>query len=176
MANVDKRNGFQLVLSTGRQTARRIRTVTAAGNPTNPLSPGDAYVINADGTISRQTSTTGTVNGIVEAIVLQGINDGPVSYESLPAATTGAVIGIEDPGAEFQVTASIALALSDYDTGARVTLVDAADDLTLNTSRQAVGAINGSGPFNLIQPLDQINNDQFAQYARVIVRIVNVVQ
>lgn len=176
MSNVDKRNGFQPIYSSGRQSRRRIREVTAAGNATNSLTPGDAYVIQADGTITRQTSATGTVNGIVEAIILQGVNDGPISYESLPAATTGQVIGLEDPDMEFETTANVALALLDYDTGARVQLIDTAGSLTLNISKQAVGAIDGNGPFNLVQPVERVNNDKFTQYARVIVRIFNVVQ
>jgi len=176
MSNVDKRNGFNLILSSGRQTRRVIRNVTAAGNPTNTLMPGDAYSIQADGTITRATATTATVNGIVEAMVLKGVNEGPISYDYAPAGVTIDVIGIEDPQAEFECTATVALALLDYDSGARVALTDTTGQVSPAQSRQAIGAINGSGPFALIQPVDRVNNDKFAQYARVIVRIFNLIQ
>lgn len=176
MANTDKRNGFQPIYSSGRQMRRRIREVTVAGNPTNPLGPGDAYTIAADGTVIKATSATATVNGIVEAVVLKGINEGPVSFQFLPAATLGQVIGIEDPDAEFECTASSVLVLADYDSGARVALAAGTFDQTLSISRDAIGAINGSGPFNLVQPVDRVNNDQFLVFARVVVRIFNLVQ
>jgi hypothetical protein len=177
MSNTDKRNGFQPLTSAGIQTRRNIRTVTVAGNPTTDLAPGDAYIINADGTISRSTGVHDAVAGVVEAIELEAVNapfanQGPISYQYLPAATAGRVIGIEDFNMEFVAVAHTALALSDYDEGARVALLDQAPDTTLAQSRQAVDGIDASGPFKLVRPLDQVNNDQFAQYAKVVVRLV----
>lgn len=172
MANTDKRNGFQLYSSAGVQTRRVTRTVTAAGNASNDIAAGDAYIIQADGTITRATSATAQANGIVEAIVLKGINEGPISYDYLPKATAGEIIGIEDANAEFEVTASVALALADYDAGAIVALADTTPDTVLRQSRQAIGAINGSGGFHLVKPVDRVNNDQFSQYARVRVRLL----
>lgn len=176
MSNVDKRNGFNLIQSAGRQTHRRIRSVVAADNATNTIMPGDAYIIQATGTITRATAATDTVSGIVEAVVMKGVNEGPVSYDYVPAATTMEVIGIEDPEAEFECTASVALAITDYDAAARVALTDTTGQTSPAQSRQAIGAINGSGPFSLIAPVDRVNNDKYAQYARVIVRIFNLVQ
>lgn len=167
MANVDKRNGFQLITSGGRQP-RRVRRAVDASN-TTVIAPGDAYVIEADGNIARCTATNVAVNGIVEAIDLQGIDEGPMSRDYIPANVAAFVIGIEDDDAEFEVTANVALAATDYDSAAEVDIVDTAPDTTLRQSRQAVGAIGDQ--FRLVRPVARPDNDSYAQYARVVVKL-----
>lgn len=167
MANADKRNGFQLITSGGVQP-RRVRRAVDAAN-VNVIAPGDAYIIEADGNITRATSAVTQVNGIVEAIDLQGVDQGPVSLDYIPTLTAAYVIGIEDANAEFAVTANVALTAADYGASAEVDLVDTAPSTTLRQSRQAVGAIGDQ--FRLVRPVDSPDNDDYAQYARVVVRL-----
>lgn len=167
MANVDKRNGFNLITSGGRQP-RRVRRSVIADNPT-ALFPGDAYLIHTDGNARPVSGTTTTVSGIVEAIDLQGVDQGPVSYDYLPALTAGYIIGIEDDDAEFEVTSDTALPLSSYDVGAEVDIVLTAGSTTLRQSRHAIGVIGDQ--FRLVRPVDRPDNDDFAQYARVVVKL-----
>lgn len=163
MANQNAPMGFRLILDGGHEAKRRQRSV-ASGN-TTVIAPGDAITIIADGTVIRCDGST-PPNGIVEGLALQGVNEGPVSYDFLPANVAGLLICIEDPTAEFEVQSSTAIPLSDYDTGAEVNVVDAAPSQIPAQSRQQIGAAGGN-QLRLIQPIDRPLNDQFAINAKV---------
>lgn len=173
MANIDAPMGFSLIKTGGHSPVRRKRTVLV-GN-TRRIASGDAYTILADGSVTSCDGNT-TPNGVVEGIELQGVDQGPVSYAYLPAGVAGNVIGIEDPTAEFEVQCTAALALSDFDAGAKVN-VDGAGaapecNTTLAQSRQEVGDVGGS-QFMLVGVVDTPNNDLTLVNSKVIVRLVS---
>ena len=171
MSNTDKRNGFQLITGGGKAPRRVLRT-TNSGSANSLMAPGDGYVL-ANNVITRQvTDGSQPVNGIMEAVALPGaaIAEGPMTYDYVPASTQLDIIGIEDTTAEFECTASQALAATAYDAGAIVDIEDTAPDTTLRQSRQAVGAVGTDG-FLLCRPVDRVNNDKLAQYARVVVKL-----
>lgn len=169
MANTDKKNGFQPITSGGTEVRRQQRT-TDGTSANSLMAPGDAYTLT-NGVVVRQTVTNTNCQGIMEAVALPGaaISEGPTTYNYVPASKALNIIGIEDFNTEFVVTANVALAITDYDGNAEVDIVDTAPDTTLGISRQAVGAIGDQ--FRLVRPLDQINNDPYAQYAKVVVRL-----
>lgn len=168
MANADTPLGFRLIKTAGHEPIRRVRSVDSANS--NAIAPGDAYTIEADGNITRCNGSTAP-NGICEGIVLQGINEGPVSYQYLPAGVAGQVIGIEDPTAMFWVQTNAAIPLSAYDAGAEVNVVDAAPNATLGQSRQEVGDVGGS-QLLLKELVDTPNNTINATEAKVIVGLL----
>src|SRR5262249_56696557 len=80
-----------------------------------------------------------TLQGSVEGIDLARIaasTRGPVSQDSLPSSDAGAIIGIEDPTAEFYVQAATFTTATDATKTAAI--VDADGDRTLRQSRQSV--------------------------------------
>lgn len=170
MANVQKNNGFQPITSGGTEVRRQQRA-TMAASANSLMAPGDAYAIDATGYIIRQTATNVAVNGIMESVALPGsaIGEGPTSYSYVPASTSLNIIGIEDFNTEFVVTSDTALPFSSYDTNAEVDIVDVAPDTVLGISRQSIGIIGDQ--FRLVRALDQVNNDPYAQYAKVVVRL-----
>lgn len=173
MANTDKRNGFQPITSGGRQTRRARRNVDSSNS--NTIMPGDAYIIEADGNVTRATAGNVTCVGIMEAVDLPGagIAEGPTTYDYVPAAVALHIIGIEDEQAEFAVTTTAAITADDYDAGALVDLVDTTGNVPLRQSRQAVGDAGGD-QFKLIRPLEIYipNYDQYAAFATVVVKMI----
>src|SRR6185295_19726965 len=96
MANLDAPMGFRQIFSGGHEPIRRQRAADASRtSPAGDIAPGDAYTIQADGNVTRCDNNTAP-NGICEGIALQGVNEGPVSYQYLPGTVAGFVIGIED--------------------------------------------------------------------------------
>ena len=169
MPNADKRNGFNLITSGGRQP-RRVRRAVIADNPT-ALFPGDAYKIHTDGNARPIASGAEVISGIVEAIDLQGILEGPQSYDYLPALTAGGIIGIEDDDVEFEVTITTATIATAYDAGAEVDIdTTTAGSVPLRQSRNAVGTVGGD-QLRLLRPVDRPDNDDYAQFARVVVKL-----
>lgn len=173
MANTDKRNGFQPITSGGRETRRARRAVDSSN--ANTIMPGDAYIVEADGNVTRATAGNVTVVGIMEAVDLPGagIAEGPTTYDYVPAATALHIIGIEDWATEFAVTATVALTADDYIAGAQVDLVDTAGSTTLRQSRQAIGD-RGGDQFKLIRPVVEYvpGYDPYGQYATVVVTLL----
>ena len=170
MSNTDKRNGFNLITSGGRQPRRVKRYYD--GSDDTAIFPGDAYTIEADGNVAALSGGTEAPNGIVEALDLTGINEGPTSYDYFPVGVAGYVIGIEDDDAEFEVTTSATITADYYDTGAEVDVdVGTAGSTSLRQSRMAVGDAGGD-QFRLVRPVDRQGNDKYAQYARVVVKLI----
>lgn len=169
MANTDKKNGFQPITSGGTEVRRAQRT-TDGTSANSLMAPGDAYTLT-DNVIVRLTVTNVNPQGIMEAVALPGaaIGEGPTTYDYVPASKQLNIIGIEDSNTEFVVTAGLAIAATAYDGNAEVDVIDAAPDTTLRISRQSVAATGDQ--FRLVRPLDQINNDPYAQYAKVVVRL-----
>lgn len=171
MSNVDTRNGFNLATSGGSAGPRRQRRFVDSAN-TLTLMSGDAYTIEADGNIARVNNGTLPPCGIMEAVdlPLAGIAQGPMTYDYVPAGVGLYIIGIEDVLAEFEATAATALAAIVYDTGAKVDITDTTGSTTLHQSLQATGAIGDQ--LSLVRPVDRVNNDPYAQYARIIVKLI----
>ena len=173
MANVDKRNGFNLITGGGRQPRRQRRFVDSAN--TNNIMPGDGYIIEADGGITRATAGNVAVNGIMEAVDLPGagIAQGPTTYDYIPGSVGVQlyIIGIEDDDAEFAVVTTGTITQDEYDAAAKVDLVDTTGNVPLRQSRQAVGDVGGD-QFSLVRPVDTPSNDPYAQYALVVVKLL----
>jgi hypothetical protein len=179
MPNVDKRNGFNLLLGGGKAPRRMLRTTNVA-SALSLMAPGDGYVV-ADNVITRVASGSVPVNGVMEAVALPGaaIGEGPTTYDYVPASTGLNIIGIEDTIAVFECTASIALAITIYDgapgAASILAIADTAPNIPLRQSRQAVGTTGTDGML-LLAPIDRVGNDPYAVFARVAVKLrpVNV--
>lgn len=167
MANSDAPMGFRLIKTAGHEPIRRVREVDSGNGVT--IAPGDALTIEADGNVTR--AIAGEVNGICEGIVLQGVDQGPVSYQYLPASTAGQVISIEDPTAMFEVQTEAVIPQSGFDSGAMVNIVDAAANTALGQSRQQVGDVGGT-QLLLVESIDRPLNERFAADAKVVVQLI----
>lgn len=168
MANLDAPMGFRQIFSGGHEPIRRQRAVDSSNAAA--IAPGDAYTIEADGNITRCNGSTAP-NGVCEGIALQGVNEGPVSYQFLPASTAGNVIGIEDTSVEFEVQTNAVISQADLDAGAEVNVVDAAPNATLGQSRQQVGDVGGA-QFKVVAHVDRPNNDATLVNSKVIVKLL----
>jgi hypothetical protein len=170
MANTNMPRGFKLLNSAGRE-ARRVERTVLVGNDA-AIAPGDAYFINAGGDVTRAEADE-VVSGICEAVVLQGVDQGPMSYSYLPATTAGKIIGIEDSDAEFEVQCVAQIDLADLDLGAYCDLVDAVPDATLGQSRQYVADVGGTAvsKFKLVRVIDRVDNVAGA-YNKVVVKML----
>lgn len=171
MANLDAPMGFSLITTGGHEPVRRQRHADAARNATTgAIAPGDAVFIAADGNVER-CSGSEAPNGIVEGVALQGVNEGPVSYQILPGNVAGDLIVFEDPTAQFQVQTNSAIPATDFDIGAQVNVVDATPNATLGQSRQEVGDTGGN-QLQLVGLVDTPNNTIGLTEAKVIVALI----
>jgi len=105
MANLDNPHGFTLYRSGQSEPTRRVRPAPANRSPSAAIFIGDAYTL-VSGNATAATATPSVINGIVEAIELNPIPaypQGPTSQDYIVAAEAGAIIGIEDNSAEFNV-------------------------------------------------------------------------
>lgn len=168
MANTDAPIGFRLIMTGGHEPIRKQRAVDSSNATT--LAPGDAYTIEADGNVTRCDGNTAP-NGICEGIALQGIDEGPMSRQYLPAGVAGNIIGIEDSTAMFEVQTEAVISQADLDAGAMVDVVDAAANATLGQSRQEVGDVGGA-QLKVIGHVDRPNNDPTAVDAKIIVKLL----
>ena len=168
MANTNAPMGFRLVLTGGHEPIRRKRPVNT--DNANAIAPGDAYTIQADGTVTR-CDNAHPPNGVVEGIDLEGVDEGPVSRDYLPAGIAGNIIGFEDPTAQFEVQTNAVIPLTAFDTGAEVNIVDAAPNAIPAQSRQQVGDVGGN-QFRLVGSIDRPLNTPFIQYAKVTVGLI----
>lgn len=174
--------GFRLWQPGGQGNAQRRRRPVLA-NRAKDLMVGDAYVLDAGGNASRLTAAAddGAPIGIVEGIDLNPIGaspQGPVSQDYIPAAEAGAIIGIEDDQAVFEVMDADALGfVAATDTGKDAAILDADGSQQFRRSRQSIVTDAVNKQFYIIglvpSPAD---NPDAVPFNRVLVRVRNTTQ
>lgn len=171
IANRNDPSGFRPIFHGGKREVRRVRRTVAAGRA-GALAVGDAYEDDGTGNVKRADAVGDTILGIVDAIELApitGSSNGPVSADILNATDAGAVIGIEDNDAEFEV--QITTFAVPTDIGKTAAIVDAAPDTVRRNSTQSVVLDAVNKQFVVLGLKDSPADNAAGANARVIVRL-----